>query len=103
MRSIPNLRIQSQTRITTASLNKRNDLDDTDYQGSILNAVMRHLSRYSGCDEYLAENVSSSDEMISRAIQSALHQLVLNQAVTALKNGADEMIDVLYEDTKDRE
>ena len=37
------------------------------------------------------------------AIQSALLQLVLNQAVTALKNGVDEMLDVLYDDTEDRE
>ncbi len=79
------------------------DLDDTDYQGSILNAVVRYLSRYSGYDEYLAENISSSDEGISSAIQNALHQLVLNQAVTALKNGVDEMLDVLYEDTKAQE
>ncbi len=77
------------------------DLDDTDnYEGSILNAVVRYLSRYSGYDEYLTENVSSSDEGISSAIQNALHQLILNQAVTALKNGVDEMLDVLYEDTK---
>ncbi len=79
------------------------DLDDTDYQGSILNAVVRYLSRYSEYDEYLAENISSSDEGISSAIQGALHQLVLNQAVTALKNGVDEMLDVLYEDTKAQE
>ncbi len=77
------------------------DLDDTDnYEGSILNAVVRYLSRYRGCDEYLTENISNSDEVISSAIQSALHQLVLNQAVTALKNGVEEMLDVLYEDTK---
>lgn len=80
------------------------DLDDTDnYDGSILNAVVRYLSRYSGYDEYLVENISSSDEGISSAIQNALQQLVLNQAVTALKNGVDAMIDVLYEDTKEKE
>lgn len=78
--------------------------DDTDkYYGSILNAIVRYLNRYSGYDEYLMENISSSDEGISSAIQNALHQLVLNQAVTALKNGVDAMIDVLYEDTKERE
>lgn len=78
--------------------------DDTDkYYGSILNAVVRYLSRYNGYDEYLMENISSSDEGISSAIQNALHQLVLNQAVTALKNGVKAMIDVLYEDTKERE
>lgn len=77
------------------------DLDDTDnYDGSILNAVVRYLSRYNEYDEYLAENISSSDEGISNAIQNALHQLVLNQAVTALKNGVDAMIDILYGDTK---
>ncbi len=80
------------------------DLDDTDnYEGSILNAVVRYLSRYNAYDEYLAESVSSSDEGISSAIQNALHQLILNQAVTALKNGVDEMLDVLYEDTKAQE
>lgn len=80
------------------------DLDDTDnYEGSILNAVVRYLNRYKGYDSYLAENVSSSDDGISSAIQNALHQLVLNQAVTALKNGVDVMIDVLYEDTKEQE
>ena len=74
------------------------DLDDSDYQGSILNAVVRYLSRYSGCDEYIAENVSSSDEGISSAIQSALHQLVLNQAVDALKNlaNSDKLADLLF-------
>lgn len=76
------------------------DLDDSDYQGSILNAVCRYLNCYKGYDSYLAENISSSDEGISSAIQNALYQLILNQAVTALKNGVDEMLDVLYEDTK---
>ena len=77
------------------------DLNDTDnYDGSILNAVVRYLNRYSGCDEYLAEYVSSGDEGISSAIHNALYQLILNQAITALKNGADEMLDVLYENTK---
>ncbi len=79
------------------------DLDDSDYRGSILNAVVRYLNRYKGYDSYLAENISSSDEGISSAIQSALHQLILNQVVTALKNGVDEMLDVFYEDTKKRE
>ncbi len=80
------------------------DLDDTDnYEGSILNAVVRYLSRYSGYDEYLTENISSNDEGISSAIQSALQQLILNQAITALKNGVYEMIDVLYEGTKEQE
>jgi len=77
------------------------DLNDTDnYDGSILNAVVRYLNRYSGCDEYLAEYVSSGDEGIASAIHNALYQLILNQAITALKNGADEMLDVLYENTK---
>ena len=79
-------------------------LDDTNnYDGSILNAVVRYLNRYEGYDDYLADALSSADEGISSAIQSALHLLVLNQAVTALKNGADEMLDVLYEDTKGQE
>ncbi len=68
-----------------------------------MNAVVRYLSRYKGYDSYLAENISSNDEGISSAIQNALHQLVLNQAITALKNGVDEMLDVLYEDTKAQE
>ncbi len=76
-------------------------LDDTDnYEGSILNAVVRYLNRYKGYDDYLADALSSADEGITSAIQNALHQLILNQAVTALKNGVDEMLDVLYEDTK---
>ena len=80
------------------------DLDDTDnYYGSILNAVVRYLSRYSRYDEYLAESLSSSDEGISSAIQNALQQLVLNQAITALKNGFGAMVDVLYEDTMEQE
>ncbi len=79
------------------------DLDDSDYQGSILNAVCRYLDRYNSPDEFIAEYASSSDEGISSAIQSALYQLILNQAVAALKNGVDEMLDVLYEDTKAQE
>ncbi len=47
------------------------DLDDSDYQGSILNAVVRYLSRYSRYDEYLAENVSSS---VDEAIGAGLSQ-----------------------------
>lgn len=69
------------------------DIDDADdYDGSILNAVVRYLNRYSSYDEYLAEYVSSSDEGISSTIQDALYLLILNQAITALKNGVDEMI-----------
>ncbi len=80
------------------------DLNDTDnFDGSILNAVVRYLNRYSGCDEYLAEYVSSGDEGISSTIQNALYQLILNQAVAALKKGVDEMVDVLYENTKSRD
>lgn len=79
------------------------EVDDSDYQGSILNAVCRYLDRYNSPDEFIAEYASSSDEGISSAIQSALYQLILNQAVTALKNGVDEMVDVLYEDTNERE
>lgn len=76
--------------------------DDTDnYYCSILNAVVRYLSRYKAYDDYLAENITSSDEGISSAIQNALHQLVLNQAITALKNGVNVMLDVLYGDTKE--
>ncbi|MCM1059831.1 MAG: helix-turn-helix domain-containing protein [Eubacterium sp.] len=77
------------------------EIDDSDYQGSILNAIVRYLNRYNAYDDYLAENISSSDEGISGAIQNALHQLVLNQAITALKNGVDAMINVIYEDTKE--
>ena len=79
-------------------------LDDTDnYEGSILNAVVRYLNRYKGYDDYLADTHSSADEGITSEIQNALHQLVLNQAVTALKKGVRGMIDVLYEDTKGQE
>ncbi len=79
------------------------DLDDSDYQGSILNAVCRYLDRYNSPDEFIAEYASSSYEGISSAIQSALYQLILNQAVTALKNGVDEMVDVLYDDIREQE
>ncbi|MCM1168032.1 MAG: hypothetical protein NC401_18775, partial [Ruminococcus sp.] len=48
--------------------------DDTDnYYGSILNAVVRYLSRYKAYDDYLAKYISSSDEGISSALQNALH------------------------------
>lgn len=78
--------------------------DDTDsYNGSILNPVVRYLNRYRSYDSYLVKNVSSGDEGISSAIHNALYQLILNQAVTALKNGVKAMVDVLYEDTKKRE
>ncbi len=79
-------------------------LDDTDnYEGSILNAVVRYLNRYEGYDDYLVDVLSSSDEGITSQIHNALHQLVLNQAVTALKNGVGKMLDVLYENTKEEE
>lgn len=61
------------------------DLGDTDnYEGSILNVVVRYLNRYKGYDSYLAENISSSDECISSAIRSAFYQFILNQTITAL-------------------
>ncbi len=79
-------------------------LEDTDnYEGSILNAVARYLNRYEGYDDYLVDALSSADEGITNEIHNALHQLVLNQAVTALKNGVGKMLDVLYENTKDEE
>jgi len=76
-------------------------LDDTDnYEGSILNAVVRYLSRYHSYDEYLMDALSSTDEGISSEIQSAIQQLVLNQAVTALKKGVREMVDYYFQDTQ---
>ncbi len=75
-------------------------VDDTDnYEGSILNAVVRYLNRYEGYDDYLADALSSADEGITSEIQSAIYQLVLNQAVTALKNGVREMIEYSYRET----
>lgn len=95
-----------QLRVINFLLEQAGDMDivyelDDDYSGSILNAVVRYLSRYNAYDEYFMENITSSDEGISSAIQNALHQLVLNQAITALKNGIGAMIDALYEDTKE--
>ncbi len=79
-------------------------LDDTDnYEGSILNAVVRYLNRYEGYDDYLADALSSSDEGITSEIHNALHQLVLNQAVTALKKGVRRMIEYSYQETQTEE
>ncbi len=79
-------------------------LDDTDnYEGSILNAVVRYLNRYEGYDDYLADALSSSDEGITSEIHNALHQLVLNQAVTALKKGVRRMIEYSYRETQTEE
>lgn len=55
------------------------------YEGSFLNAVCRYLDRYKTLDEYIAEITSSSDEGITSSIRDAMYQLVLNQAVDALK------------------
>ena len=78
-------------------------LDDTDnYDGSILNAVVRYICRYHSYDEYLIDALSSTDEGITSEIQNALQQLVLNQAVTALKKGVRGMVDYYFEEI-DRE
>ncbi|MBP1544696.1 MAG: hypothetical protein J6A16_11435 [Oscillospiraceae bacterium] len=45
--------------------------------------------------------LSSTDDGISSEIQSALQQLVLNQAVAALKNGVRGMVDYYYGDTQE--
>jgi hypothetical protein len=79
-------------------------LVDTDnYEGSILNAVVRYLNRYSSYDDYLMDALSSADEGITSEIQNALQQLVLNQAVTALKKGVRGMVDFYYRETQERE
>lgn len=51
-----------------------------------MNAVCRYLDRYKTVDEYTAEATSSSDEGISGSIREAMYQLVLNQAVDALRD-----------------
>ena len=56
-----------------------------EYKGSVLNALCRYLCRYSSIDEYVADMTSSSDEGISSAIANALYQIILNQAVDAIK------------------
>ncbi|MDE7400184.1 MAG: hypothetical protein K2N06_11740 [Oscillospiraceae bacterium] len=56
------------------------------YEGSFLNAVCRYLDRYRTVDEYIAEVTSSSDASITSSIRNAMYQLVLNQAVDALKD-----------------
>lgn len=74
-------------------------LDDTDnYDGSILNAVVRYICRYHSYDEYLTDALSSTDEGITSEIQSALQQLVLNQAVAAIKKGVRRMVDYYFEE-----
>lgn len=76
-------------------------LDDMDnYDGSILNAVVRYISRYHSYDHYLIDATSSNDEGITSEIQSALQQLVLNQAVAAIKKGVRGMVDYYYRDTQ---
>lgn len=56
------------------------------YEGSFLNAVCRYLDRYKTVEEYIAEVTSSSDDSITSLIRDAMYQLVLNQAVEALKD-----------------
>ncbi len=63
-----------------------------EYNGSVLNAVCRYLCRYSSVDEYVADITSSSDEGISSTIASALYQIILNQAVDAIKKLANSSI-----------
>lgn len=62
---------------------------DGEYDGSVLNAVCRYLSKNFLIDEYVAEVTSSSDEGISSTIASALYQMILNQAVDAIKKLAN--------------
>lgn len=62
---------------------------DGEYEGSVLNAVCRYLCRYSSVDEFVADMTSSSDEGISSAIASALYQMILNQAIDAIKKLAN--------------
>lgn len=58
---------------------------DGEYEGSVLNALCRYLCRYSSIDEYVADMTFGSDEGISSAIANALYQIILNQAVDAIK------------------
>lgn len=58
---------------------------DGEYEGSVLNAVCRYLLKNFSIDEYVAEVTSSSDEGISSAIHNAMYQIILNQAVDAIK------------------
>ena len=58
---------------------------DGKYEGSVLNAVCRYLSRYRSFDHYIIETTSSSDEGITSSIQNAMYQLILNQAIDALR------------------
>ena len=44
------------------------------------------VSTAKSLDEYIAEITSSSDEGITSSIRDAMYQLVLNQAVEALKD-----------------
>ena len=62
---------------------------DGEYEGSVLNAVCRYLLKNFSIDEYVADVTSSSDEEISSAIASALYQMILNQAVDAIKKLAN--------------
>ncbi len=62
--------------------------------------MVRYLNRYEGYDDYLADALSSSDEGITSEIHNALHQLVLNQTVTALKKGVRGMIEYSYRETQ---
>ncbi len=62
---------------------------DGEYEGSVLNAVCRYLSKNFSIDEYIVDVTSSSDEGISSAIAGALYQMILNQAVDAIKKLAN--------------
>ncbi len=50
---------------------------------------------YEGYDDYPADAYSSADEDITSEMHNALHQLVLNQAVAALKKGVRGMLSAL--------
>lgn len=62
---------------------------DGEYEGSVLNALCRYLCRYSSIDKYVAEMTSSSDEGLSSMVANALHQIVLNQTIDAIKKLAN--------------
>lgn len=48
--------------------------------------MCRYLDRYKTLDEYIAGVTSSADDSITSSIRDAMYQLVLNQAVEALKD-----------------
>lgn len=66
------------------------------YEGSLLNAVARYLGRYGSFDSVVAEFASSSDEGISSAIEAAIYQIYYEQACTALRNSAEEIVQDMY-------